>query len=60
MADERNNLPIYGYKDQLLDMVKNNSVVIVRGQTGSGKTTQVTNSGVPMTPTKQYFYYSMF
>lgn len=41
MLEERNTLPIVEYKQQLLDMINNNAVIIVRGQTGSGKTTQV-------------------
>ena len=41
MMDERNKLPICDYKQQLLDLVRSNNVLIVRGQTGSGKTTQV-------------------
>uniref|UniRef100_H2YB31 RNA helicase n=1 Tax=Ciona savignyi TaxID=51511 RepID=H2YB31_CIOSA len=41
MIEERNALPIIDYKEQLLQLVRDNNVVVVRGQTGSGKTTQV-------------------
>lgn len=37
MAD----LPVYHFKDQVLDAIEQNSVIIIRGHTGSGKTTQV-------------------
>ena len=35
------NLPISHRRDELISVIKNNSVVIVSGQTGSGKTTQL-------------------
>ncbi|CAH1726470.1 unnamed protein product [Aphis gossypii] len=38
---ERSNLPIFNKKDAILDIIKNNSVVIIHGGTGCGKTTQV-------------------
>jgi len=38
---ERSNLPIFKKKDAILDIIKNNSVVIIHGGTGCGKTTQV-------------------
>ena len=41
MVEDRNKLPIYSYKEELLGLVNKNNVIIVRGQTGSGKTTQV-------------------
>ncbi|XP_067847822.1 ATP-dependent RNA helicase TDRD9 [Heptranchias perlo] len=34
-------LPITKYREQLVDLVENNSVVIIRGATGSGKSTQL-------------------
>nr|XP_016846157.1 PREDICTED: putative ATP-dependent RNA helicase TDRD9 isoform X2 [Anolis carolinensis] len=33
------DLPISGYKEQLLSLIENNSVVIIHGSTGSGKST---------------------
>jgi ATP-dependent RNA helicase A len=34
-------LPVYNFKNDLLDAIENNSVIIVRGATGCGKTTQI-------------------
>lgn len=38
---DRADLPIFKKKHAILDIIKNNSVVIVHGGTGCGKTTQV-------------------
>lgn len=38
---ERAQLPIFNKKNDILEIVRNNSVVIVQGGTGCGKTTQV-------------------
>lgn len=38
---DRKMLPIYPYRDQLLDAVAKYQIVIIVGETGSGKTTQV-------------------
>ncbi|XP_042302937.1 ATP-dependent RNA helicase TDRD9 isoform X2 [Sceloporus undulatus] len=35
------DLPISRYKEQLISLIENNSVVIIRGSTGSGKSTQL-------------------
>ncbi|KAF9982153.1 hypothetical protein BGZ65_003180 [Modicella reniformis] len=37
----RQKLPAWGYKDRLVQAIKDNAVVIVCGETGCGKTTQV-------------------
>lgn len=37
----RNELPAFAKKDEILDIVKKNSIVIIQGSTGCGKTTQV-------------------
>ena len=42
LLDSRKSLPVYTHKKALLDLIKENQVVIVRGETGCGKTTQVT------------------
>lgn len=39
---QRKSLPVYSCRDQLLQIIQENSVVIVVGETGSGKTTQLT------------------
>ena len=35
------NLPIFKYKQGIVDAVKDNQVVVVAGDTGCGKSTQV-------------------
>lgn len=37
----RKSLPVYGWRDQLLEAVKEYQVLIIVGETGSGKTTQL-------------------
>ena len=41
MLQQRSQLPVAGYRDALLQAIRDNQVVIVRGATGCGKTTQV-------------------
>ena len=38
---DRISLPVYLYRDRLLEAVENNQVIILVGETGSGKTTQI-------------------
>jgi len=38
---DRSNLPIFEKRDAILEIINDNSVVIVHGGTGCGKTTQV-------------------
>ncbi|KAJ4710869.1 Pre-mRNA-splicing factor ATP-dependent RNA helicase [Melia azedarach] len=42
LAEQRQYLPIYSVRDELLQVIRENQVVIVVGETGSGKTTQLT------------------
>ncbi|KAJ5121336.1 uncharacterized protein N7515_009297 [Penicillium bovifimosum] len=42
MKQQRESLPVYKFRKQLLDAVKDNQMMIVVGDTGSGKTTQLT------------------
>ena len=44
MLQQRTQLPVAGYKNALLQAVRENQVVIVRGATGCGKTTQVSDN----------------
>lgn len=37
----RQQLPVYEFKESLLEKVQSNQVVIIEGETGSGKTTQI-------------------
>lgn len=40
--EQRQYLPIFAARTELLNIVRDNSVVIIVGETGSGKTTQLT------------------
>lgn len=40
-ARTREALPVFGYREQLLEAIRNNQVVVIEGETGCGKTTQV-------------------
>lgn len=42
IADQRKSLPVYHFKKQFLQAVKEHQVLVVVGETGSGKTTQLT------------------
>uniref|UniRef100_A0A914VHA8 RNA helicase n=1 Tax=Plectus sambesii TaxID=2011161 RepID=A0A914VHA8_9BILA len=37
----RQELPVFQYRQQILDMIADNQVVLIKGATGSGKSTQV-------------------
>lgn len=41
MLTSRKSLPIWNFKDELLDAISDNPVVIICGETGCGKSTQV-------------------
>ena len=38
---DQQNLPIFQYKQQIIDTVKEYSVTVIAGDTGCGKSTQV-------------------
>jgi ATP-dependent RNA helicase A len=38
---ERQNLPVFNYRQQILEQIKQSNVILIRGATGCGKTTQV-------------------
>ncbi len=42
MQEVRRSLPIFVYREQLLEAIKENQVLVIEGETGSGKTTQLT------------------
>lgn len=42
IKEQRQYLPIFAIREELLNIVRDNQVVIVVGETGSGKTTQLT------------------
>ena len=41
MLSERQRLPVYQHRDDVIDMFHRHNVFIVAGETGSGKSTQV-------------------
>jgi len=41
MQASRANLPAWGYREQVVELVKQHAVVLISGETGCGKTTQV-------------------
>ena len=42
IKQQREFLPVFAVRQQLLNIIRDNSVVIIVGETGSGKTTQLT------------------
>ncbi|CAI0450527.1 unnamed protein product [Linum tenue] len=42
LAEQRQYLPIFSVRDELLQVIRENQIVVVVGETGSGKTTQLT------------------
>ncbi|KAG0168178.1 DEAH-box RNA helicase prp16 [Apophysomyces sp. BC1015] len=42
MREQREFLPVFAVREQLLQVVRDNQVIIIVGETGSGKTTQLT------------------
>jgi pre-mRNA-splicing factor ATP-dependent RNA helicase DHX38/PRP16 len=42
IRQQREFLPVYSVRDELLNVIRENTVVIIVGETGSGKTTQLT------------------
>lgn len=41
IQETRRSLPIYAYRQSLLDAIRDHQVIIIEGETGSGKTTQI-------------------
>ena len=41
LIQDRENLPIFSVKNQIMEAIYENPVIIIRGNTGCGKTTQV-------------------
>lgn len=43
ILENRSELPVFAKKIEILEGIKQNSIVIIQGSTGCGKTTQVSN-----------------
>eukprot|EP00252_Welwitschia_mirabilis_P004082 TRINITY_DN14270_c0_g2_i1.p1 TRINITY_DN14270_c0_g2~~TRINITY_DN14270_c0_g2_i1.p1 ORF type:complete len:1044 (-),score=237.61 TRINITY_DN14270_c0_g2_i1:18-3149(-) len=41
LQDERKTLPIYAYREELIQAVNDHQILVIVGETGSGKTTQI-------------------
>ncbi|CAN1143573.1 Pre-mRNA-splicing factor ATP-dependent RNA helicase DEAH1 [Linum perenne] len=41
LQEDRKTLPMYQYREKLLEAIKNHQVLVIVGETGSGKTTQI-------------------
>nr|XP_027123536.1 pre-mRNA-splicing factor ATP-dependent RNA helicase DEAH1-like isoform X2 [Coffea arabica] len=41
LQDDRKTLPVYPYRDELLQAINDHQVLVIVGETGSGKTTQI-------------------
>lgn len=41
IEETKRSLPIYAYKDELVQAIRDHQVIIIEGETGSGKTTQI-------------------
>ena len=46
LKEQRQYLPIFAARTELLNIIRDNSVVIIVGETGSGKTTQLTQVSI--------------
>lgn len=53
LREQRESLPVYALKTQLMDAIAQNQVLVVIGETGSGKTTQMTQYLAEMGYTKK-------
>jgi pre-mRNA-splicing factor ATP-dependent RNA helicase DHX38/PRP16 len=42
LKEQREYLPIYEVRDELVRLIRENKVLVIVGETGSGKTTQLT------------------
>lgn len=41
MLDFRQTLPVYGRRNDIMELINDRPVIIIRGNTGCGKTTQI-------------------
>ena len=46
LQQQRQFLPVFAVRQELLNIIRENNIVIVVGETGSGKTTQLTQVGL--------------
>lgn len=41
IAETRRSLPVYAFREEFIQAVRDHQVLIIEGETGSGKTTQL-------------------
>jgi pre-mRNA-splicing factor ATP-dependent RNA helicase DHX16 len=41
IQQQRQSLPTFEYKEDLIDAIREHSILVIIGETGSGKTTQI-------------------
>jgi len=54
MLTERQRLPVYQHRDDIVDAFRRHNVFIVAGETGSGKSTQVPRFILEVNPSTYY------
>jgi pre-mRNA-splicing factor ATP-dependent RNA helicase DHX38/PRP16 len=42
LREQRSFLPVFAVREELLQIIRDNSIIVIVGETGSGKTTQLT------------------
>ena len=42
IKEQREYLPVFNVRDELMTVIRDNRIIIIVGETGSGKTTQLT------------------
>ncbi|KAG6439774.1 hypothetical protein O3G_MSEX001067, partial [Manduca sexta] len=42
ISEQRRYLPVFAVREELMQVIRENNVIIIVGETGSGKTTQLT------------------
>lgn len=65
VKSDQENLPIFKYKDAMIDMVRKNQVVVIAGDTGCGKSTQVKFHNIdqnlfPVLSFIKYYFHFLF
>ena len=48
LKEVRESLPVFNYREDLIEAIKEHQVLVVEGETGSGKTTQIPQLGCPL------------
>ena len=60
ITKQRQFLPVYACRSELLNIIRDNSIVIIVGETGSGKTTQLTQVNLMKSYVVFFINYAIF